>query len=68
MSISIEQRKDVVWHEYQIHEQHRCLLRVMAKHLNAMQSPAKPPITEETILQEMLDDIVEPPPDEIPRG
>ena len=59
---TIEQRRQTLYHEYQIHEEHRCMLRVMAKHLNALQSPAKPDITEETVLQDMMDDLTEPPP------
>lgn len=62
---TLEQRRSTVYHEYQIHEEHRQLLRCMAVHLNALQSPSKPPITEETLLQEMFDDLTEPPPPHI---
>ncbi len=65
MADSVEIDKKVTWHEYQIHVQHRCLLRIVARHLNSLQSPSKPPITEATLLQEMLDDIVDPPPDHV---
>ena len=62
---TVGQRKRSVWHTQQIHEDHRCMLRVMAKHLDALRSPSQPEITEETLLQEMLDDVTETPPDPI---